>query len=57
VDRGDHNRKRRMLSHAFATRNLERWEFKIADKIGKLITQIGDVRPRYRIDTMSIQKI
>ncbi|KAF4250829.1 hypothetical protein CNMCM8980_010151 [Aspergillus fumigatiaffinis] len=40
VDREDHNRKRRMLSHAFATRNLERWEFKIADKIGKLIAQL-----------------
>ncbi|KAF4208757.1 hypothetical protein CNMCM8927_008706 [Aspergillus lentulus] len=40
IDREDHNRKRRMLSHAFATRNLERWEFKIADKIGKLIAQL-----------------
>ncbi|PWY90379.1 benzoate 4-monooxygenase cytochrome P450 [Aspergillus sclerotioniger CBS 115572] len=40
LDREDHARKRRMLSHAFATRNLEHWEFKISDKIRRLITQL-----------------
>ncbi|RAK95353.1 cytochrome P450 [Aspergillus ibericus CBS 121593] len=40
LDRDDHARKRRMLSHAFATRNLEHWEFKISDKINKLIAQL-----------------
>lgn len=39
VDRDDHARKRRMLSNAFATRNLEQWEFKITDKVEKLVTQ------------------
>ncbi|KAF7591643.1 hypothetical protein BBP40_001282 [Aspergillus hancockii] len=38
VDREEHARKRRMLSYAFTTRNLEQWEFKIRDKVGKLIT-------------------
>ncbi|KAG9501751.1 hypothetical protein J7337_007442 [Fusarium musae] len=29
VDKSDHSRKRRLLSAAFATRNLEKWEFKV----------------------------
>ncbi|PLB50811.1 benzoate 4-monooxygenase cytochrome P450 [Aspergillus steynii IBT 23096] len=39
VDKDDHARKRRMLSNAFATRNLEQWEFKITDKVEKMVTQ------------------
>ncbi|CAG8384547.1 unnamed protein product [Penicillium salamii] len=39
VDKDDHARKRRMLSNAFATRNLEQWEFKITDKVQKMIVQ------------------
>ncbi|KAJ6007201.1 benzoate 4-monooxygenase cytochrome P450 [Penicillium canescens] len=40
VDREDHARKRRMLSNAFATRNLEQWEFKITDKVERLLKQL-----------------
>ncbi|EYB29719.1 hypothetical protein FG05_00012 [Fusarium graminearum] len=29
VDKGEHSRKRRLLSAAFATRNLAKWEFKV----------------------------
>ncbi|RFU29840.1 hypothetical protein B7463_g6505, partial [Scytalidium lignicola] len=39
VDKDEHSRKRRMLSNAFATRNLEQWEFKVHDKVKKLVTQ------------------
>ncbi len=39
IDRDDHNRKRRMFSHAFSTKNLETWEFKITDKVDKLVAQ------------------
>ncbi|KAB8251711.1 cytochrome P450 [Aspergillus flavus] len=39
IDREDHNRKRRMLSQAFSTKNLESWEFKITDKVEKLVAQ------------------
>lgn len=39
VDRENHARKRRMLSNAFAARNLEQWEFKITDKVEKLVNQ------------------
>ncbi|KAL4961183.1 cytochrome P450 [Aspergillus stella-maris] len=39
IDRDDHTRKRRMLSNAFATKNLETWEFKIADKLRRLLVQ------------------
>ncbi|KIA75574.1 benzoate 4-monooxygenase cytochrome P450 [Aspergillus ustus] len=39
IDREDHNRKRRMLSHAFSAKNLETWEFKITDKVEKLVAQ------------------
>jgi benzoate 4-monooxygenase len=42
VDREDHARKRRMLSNAFATRNLEQWEFKITEKVGKLVTRLDE---------------
>ncbi|KAJ5114818.1 benzoate 4-monooxygenase cytochrome P450 [Penicillium alfredii] len=39
VDKEDHARKRRMLSNAFAAKSLEHWEFKIADKVKKLVAQ------------------
>ncbi|KAK2598761.1 hypothetical protein N8I77_012149 [Diaporthe amygdali] len=39
VDKGEHARKRRLLSNAFATRNLQQWEFKIADKVRRLLVQ------------------
>lgn len=39
VDRDEHARKRRMISHAFATRNLEQWEFKVRDKVERLVDQ------------------
>lgn len=39
VDRDEHTRKRRMLSHAFSTQNLELWEFKVRDKVEKLVGQ------------------
>ena len=37
VDKKDHARKRKILSSAYALRNLEGWEFKVADVSGKLI--------------------
>lgn len=40
IDKDDHARKRRMLSNAFATRNLEQWEYKIVDKAQKMVAQL-----------------
>lgn len=40
VDKNEHARKRRLLSNAFATRNLQHWEFKIADKVRRLLAQL-----------------
>lgn len=40
VDRGQHAQKRRMLAHAFAARNLERWEGKIGEKVRRLVLQL-----------------
>ncbi|KAJ5669573.1 hypothetical protein N7462_010643 [Penicillium macrosclerotiorum] len=37
VDKSDHARKRKILSSAYALKNLEEWEFKVADVTGKLI--------------------
>ena len=37
VDKKDHQRKRKVLSSAYALKNLEEWEFKVADVSGKLI--------------------
>lgn len=37
VNKGDHARKRKILSSAYALKNLEEWEFKVADVSRKLI--------------------
>lgn len=37
VDKLDHQRKRRALSAAYALKNLENWEFKVADKTERFI--------------------
>ncbi|RDW77871.1 cytochrome P450 monooxygenase [Coleophoma crateriformis] len=39
IDRGDHSRKRKILSAAYALKNLEAWEFKVADKTERLVKQ------------------
>ncbi|KAM0545314.1 hypothetical protein ACHAPJ_011386 [Fusarium lateritium] len=43
VDKQAHARKRRYMSHALATRNLETWEFKVADKVERLLRQFDSV--------------
>lgn len=43
VHKGEHARKRRILSHAFATRNLEQWEFKVTDKVQRLVSQFDRI--------------
>ncbi|KAL1839001.1 hypothetical protein VTK73DRAFT_4147 [Phialemonium thermophilum] len=40
VDKAEHARKRKVLSSAYALKNLERWEFKVADKVQRMIAQI-----------------
>lgn len=37
VDKSEHSRKRKLMSAAFAIKNLERWEFKIADVTNRLL--------------------
>ncbi|OAP61255.1 hypothetical protein AYL99_03456 [Fonsecaea erecta] len=39
VDKGEHGRKRKQLSSAFAIKNLEGWEFKVAEVTGRLLKQ------------------
>ncbi|KKY35044.1 putative benzoate 4-monooxygenase cytochrome p450 [Diaporthe ampelina] len=39
VDKGDHARKRKVLSSAYAVKNLESWEYKVADKVERMIGQ------------------
>ncbi|KAB8416415.1 hypothetical protein FH972_024934 [Carpinus fangiana] len=39
IDRAEHARKRKVLSSAYALKNLEDWEFKVADKTARLIKQ------------------
>jgi len=39
LDKGEHQRKRKVLSSAYAIKNLEDWEYKVADKITKLLKQ------------------
>ncbi|GLA46410.1 hypothetical protein AnigIFM63604_009883 [Aspergillus niger] len=37
VDKGEHARKRKVLSSAYALKNLETWEYKVADMTNRLI--------------------
>src|SRR5271156_6210909 len=37
IDKSDHARKRKVLSSAYALKNLEEWEHKVADKTARLI--------------------
>lgn len=37
VDKQDHQRKRRILSSAYALKNLEGWEYKVADKVERFV--------------------
>lgn len=37
VDKGDHGRKRKILSSAYAVKNLETWEHKVADKVTRFL--------------------
>jgi len=39
VDKHEHQRKRKVLSSAYALKNLEEWEFKVADKTERMIGQ------------------
>ena len=39
VDKHDHARKRKVLSSAYALKNLEEWEFKVADKAQRMLKQ------------------
>lgn len=37
VDKGEHSRRRKVLSNAYALKNLENWEYKVVDMSGRLI--------------------
>lgn len=39
VEKHDHARKRKVLSSAYALKNLEAWEYKVADKVQRMIDQ------------------
>ena len=41
VDKPDHARKRKMLASAFAAKNLEGWEYKVADKVNRMVSQLN----------------
>ncbi|CAG8947110.1 unnamed protein product [Penicillium salamii] len=40
IDKAEHQRKRKVLSSAYAIKNLEGWEYKVADKIVRLVQQL-----------------
>lgn len=42
VDKGEHSRKRKVLSSAYALKNLENWEYKVADMSQRLINVFDD---------------
>lgn len=52
VHKGEYAQKRRLLSLALSNRNLETWEFKIIDKVERLVRQFDSV-----CDSMGESKI
>ncbi|KAI8311845.1 hypothetical protein COL154_011521 [Colletotrichum chrysophilum] len=42
IDKHDHARKRKVLSSAYALKNLEGWEHKVADKVERLFKQLDE---------------
>jgi len=42
IDKQDHSRKRKLMSAAFAIKNLERWEFKVADVTKRLLAVLDE---------------
>lgn len=44
VDKNHHAKKRKLLSNAFATRNLLSWEYKVIDKVERLMRQFDDAQ-------------
>ncbi|KAF9886140.1 hypothetical protein FE257_011965 [Aspergillus nanangensis] len=43
VDKPDHARKRKVLSSAYALKNLEMWEYKVSDKIQKVVAHFDKI--------------
>lgn len=43
IDRGEHSQKRKVLSSAYALKNLETWEFKVSDKIERIVKHFDSV--------------
>ncbi|KAJ4249055.1 hypothetical protein NW762_012387 [Fusarium torreyae] len=43
VDKPDHARKRKVLSSAYALKNLEGWEYKVADKVQRMMDHFDKV--------------
>ena len=42
VDKNDHARKRKIMSSGYALKNLEEWEFRVADLTGRLVKAFDD---------------
>ncbi|KAJ5297542.1 hypothetical protein N7508_007791 [Penicillium antarcticum] len=43
VDKPDHARKRKVLSSAYALKNLETWEYKVTDKVQRMFKHFDEV--------------
>ncbi|KAF7554290.1 hypothetical protein G7Z17_g3038 [Cylindrodendrum hubeiense] len=54
VDKDEHAQKRRGLSHAFATRNIETWEFKVVDKVQRLVGQFDRICDEAAVSTNAV---
>lgn len=42
VEKPEHARKRRLVSNAYASRNVETWEYKVADKVTRLVQRFDE---------------
>ena len=43
IDKHDHSRKRKVLSSAYALKNLEEWEHKVADKTARMLAHFDKI--------------
>ena len=51
IDKGEHARKRKILSSAYAIKHLEDWEYKVAEKVEQLIKHLDSICAASKVDT------
>ncbi|KFY97979.1 hypothetical protein V500_01833 [Pseudogymnoascus sp. VKM F-4518 (FW-2643)] len=57
INKAEHSRKRKVLASAYALKNLEQWEFKVADKTERLIKAFDNAIDTAHADDVKAKKV